>query len=192
VYPSGVTLYPGYGPTSLYLYSTPFALVTNTADTGAGTLREAITDADGETNDPTWIVFNIPTSDSGFSGGVWTISPTSALPGISAQVVLDGTTQPGYGGKPIIDVDGTSAGLSVDGLTLAAGSDGSTIEALVINNFTGDGISVTTTDNTIESSNIGTTAAGTAAGSRPMAEGIVVTAAGNTIWGTVAGAGNVI
>ena len=35
-YPNGVTLYPGYGPTSLFLYSTPFELVTNTADTGAG------------------------------------------------------------------------------------------------------------------------------------------------------------
>ena len=37
-YPNGVTLYPGYGPTSLFLYSTPFELVTNTADTGAGQL----------------------------------------------------------------------------------------------------------------------------------------------------------
>ncbi len=35
VYPNGVTLYPGYGPTSLFLYSTTFELVTNTADTGA-------------------------------------------------------------------------------------------------------------------------------------------------------------
>ena len=32
VYPTGDTLYPGYGPTSLFLYSTPFELVTNTAD----------------------------------------------------------------------------------------------------------------------------------------------------------------
>ena len=46
-YPNGVTLYPGYGPTSLFLYSTPFELVTNTADTGAGSLRQAITTADG-------------------------------------------------------------------------------------------------------------------------------------------------
>ena len=46
-YPNGVTLYPGYGPTSLFLYSTPFELVTNTADTGAGSLRQAMTSADG-------------------------------------------------------------------------------------------------------------------------------------------------
>ena len=45
-YPSGGTLYPGYGPTSLFLYSTPFELVTTTADTGAGSLRQAITSAD--------------------------------------------------------------------------------------------------------------------------------------------------
>ena len=75
---------------------------------------------------------------------------------------------------------------------LAAGSDGSTIKALVINNFTGDGISITTTDNAIQSSYIGTNAAGTAAGSHPMAEGIVVTGTGNTIGGTAASLANVV
>ena len=45
-YPNGVTLYPGYGPTSLFLYSTPFEQVTNTSDTGAGSLRQAMTSAD--------------------------------------------------------------------------------------------------------------------------------------------------
>ena len=46
--------------------------------------------------------------------------------------------------------------------------------------------------NLVLGNRIGTNAAGTAAGSQPMAEGIVVTAAGNTIGGSVAGAGNVI
>ena len=62
----------------------------------------------------------------------------------------------------------------------------------MINNFTGYGISITTTGNTIVSSYIGTNAAGTAAGGQPMGEGIVATGAGNTIGGSVAGAGNVI
>ena len=35
-YPSGVTLYPDYTSTILYLFSSPTELVTNTADTGAG------------------------------------------------------------------------------------------------------------------------------------------------------------
>ena len=51
-YPNGVTLYPGYGPTSLFLYSTPFELVTNTADTGAGSLRQAMTTADAAHQQP--------------------------------------------------------------------------------------------------------------------------------------------
>ena len=151
VYPNGLTLYPGFGPTSLFLYSTAFELATTTADTGAGSLRQAITTADGLTNNPTWIVFNIPTSDAGYSGGVWTISPTSALPNLSAQVVLDGTTQPGYTTAPLIDLDGTSAGISADGFDLAAGSGGSTIGALVINNFAADGILITTTGNAVAS-----------------------------------------
>ena len=109
-YPNGVTLYPGYGPTSLFLYSTPFALVTNTADSGAGSFRQAITTADGLTNDPTWIVFNIPTSDPGYASGIWTIAPDSALPDLSAFVVLDGTTQPGFTSSPVIVLSGAGPG----------------------------------------------------------------------------------
>ena len=46
-------------------------------------------------------------------------------------------------------MDGTSAGASADGLVLVDGFDGSTIRALVINNFSGVGISITSTDNTV-------------------------------------------
>ena len=141
--------------------------VTNTADTGAGSLRQAISDSNLDAIDaPNTIDFDIPTSDPGYriSGNYWAIMPASPLPSISVPVAIDGTSQPGYTSAPLIDIDGTNAGAGVNGLTLTTGSDGSTIEALVISNFTGDGISVTTTANTIVSSYIGTTAAGTAAG----------------------------
>ena len=117
----------------------------------------------------------------------------SALPNITVPVEIDGTTQPGYTNAPLIDLDGTSAGSSADGFDLAAGSGGSTIRALVINNFAADGILITTTGNAVQSSYLGTNAAGTAVGTQPMVDGIAVTAGTkNTIGGTAAGAGNLI
>ncbi|MGO9919363.1 MAG: hypothetical protein ACLQIB_32270, partial [Isosphaeraceae bacterium] len=146
---------------------------------GTGTFRQAIIDSNATPGSNT-IDFSIGT-------GAQTISLLSALPSITVPVKIDGTTQPGHTAAPLIDLDGTSAGAGVNGLDLAAGSDGSSIIALAINNFAGDGISIMTTDNTVEMSYIGTNAAGTAAGSQPMAYGVVVTAANNTI-----GPGNLI
>ena len=160
------------------LMPTTFVVIT-TSDSGPGSLRQEIlaSNAAGGQN----II------DFAIGSGAQTISLLSALPGITVPVTIDGTSQPGYTGAPLIDLDGTSAGTSADGLVLAAGSDGSTISALVINNFAADGILITTTGNTVQGSYIGTNAAGTAAGSQPMANGVVVTAgSNNTIGGTTA------
>ena len=70
--------------------------------------------------------------------GLQTISPTSALPTITDTIVIDGTTQTGFAGTPLIQISGTSAG-AVSGLTLGAGSIGSTIEGLIISNFSAGG-----------------------------------------------------
>jgi len=160
-------------------------IVAITADSGLGSLRQAIIDSNAATPGPNTIDFSI-------GSGPQTISLLSALPSISVPVLIDGTTQPGYATAPLIDLDGTSAGTGADGLVLAAGSDGSTIRGLVINNFTYAGILITTTGNTVQSSYIGTNAVGTAAGSQPMTYGVLVTAANNTIGGTTPGAGNLI
>ena len=56
---------------------------------------------------------------------------------------IDGTTQPGYSGTPLIQLNGTSAGAGVSGLTLDAGSDGSVVRGLVINRFGGDAVVIT-------------------------------------------------
>jgi hypothetical protein len=71
------------------------------------------------------IVFNIG------DGGVQTIRPLSALPIIVEAVTIDGTTQPGYAGTPIVEIDGSQAG-QTSGITLVGGS---TIKGLVINRF---------------------------------------------------------
>ena len=62
----------------------------------------------------------------------------------------------------------------------------------MISNFGGDGILIASAGNVVQSSYIGTDAAGTADGGVQMAIGILVTAANNTIGGTSAGSGNVV
>ena len=84
-------------------------------------------------------------------------------------VIIDGTTQPGYGGTPIIEIDGSNAGLGSNGLRISAG--GSTVMGLVINRFVpafpatnGHGILLETGGgNTIQGNYIGTNFAGSAA-----------------------------
>ena len=103
-------------------------------------------------------------------------------------MILDGTSQPGYAGRPIIVLDGTDAGSSASGLILDA--NGSTIRGLVIDEFGFDGVSVQGNDDTIAGVYVGVDATGmTAAGN---GTGIVVMGAGNTIGGTASGARNLI
>src|SRR6476660_3236591 len=61
--------------------------VTNINDTGTGSLRQAITDANSMGGG--MITFNIPGT------GIHTISPMTALPTITQTVTIDGYTQPG-------------------------------------------------------------------------------------------------
>jgi hypothetical protein len=73
--------------------------VTSTSDSGAGSLRQAVTDANGGPG-PHTIVFNI------LGSGVQTIALSSSLPMSTAAggLTVDGTTQPGYAGTPLIAV----------------------------------------------------------------------------------------
>ena len=162
--------------------------VTTTGDSGYGSLRQSILDVD-DTVGTSVIQFRI-----GTAGSQQTISPGTALPAITSPVILDGWSQggAGYTGVPLIVIDGSERGNGTVGFDLEPGSDGSTIRGFVINDFTNAGISIATTDNTIEGCYIGTNAAGTAIGSRQMSYGVVVTAGNNTIGGTSAGTGNVI
>src|SRR5262249_18160277 len=99
--------------------------VTNTNDSGTGSLRQAILDANANPGLDT-ITFAI-------GSGPRTIAPLSPLPTITDRVVIDGTTQPGYAGAPLIELSGANAGSGADGLSITAG--GSTVVALVINRF---------------------------------------------------------
>ena len=134
--PNGLVLIAGGGPTAELFYPTPATvfMVTTTADTGAGSLRQAILDANAHPGLDA-IHFNIP------GAGVHTISPASALPAISDAVLLDATTQPGHAGVPLIRLDGVSLSGTVNGLEILAGN--STVTEFMVTRFPGQGIQVT-------------------------------------------------
>jgi titin len=96
------------------------------------TLRAAIQQANATAGADT-ITFSV-------GSGAQTISPGSALPATTEAVTIDGTTQPGFAGTPLITLSGLSAG-SASGLTLAVTA--STVKSLMIDSFSGDGISIT-------------------------------------------------
>jgi hypothetical protein len=160
--------------------------VTNTNDSGHGSLRQAILDANANAGADS-IVFNIPRT------GPHTITLTSALPTITDPVIIDGTTQPsGDRLKSVatIELDGSNAGL-VSGLTIAAGH--STVRGLVINRFGGDGIElVTNGGNIIEGCFIGTDVSGTADLGNAGSGVFINSSPDNTIGGTILEATNVI
>ncbi len=119
---------------------------------GACTLRAAIQQANAGVGGI--IEFGIG------GAGPHTIQPASALPTISKPVFLDGLSQPGASVSSIlIELDGTNAGTTTNGLTVAA-SD-SWIRGLAINRFGAAGIVVQTAGaQVIEHNRIGTNPGG--------------------------------
>jgi titin len=115
-------------------------VVTTTADGGFGSIRDAIYYANDHPG--TTIRFDIPTNDPGYGNGVYTIHLLGEPPPlVSAGTIMDGTTQPGYTGKPIIAVDGSQvspeAG-SVSGLHFYGTN--CTVRGLAFNNFNYSGV----------------------------------------------------
>lgn len=138
--------------------------VTNTADAGAGSLRQAILAANAAPGTDT-IAFNIPGS------GVHEIFVLSSLPGLAEPVVIDGYTQPGsspnsgsLGSNAQIRIVLAGTGsASVRGLALLVGAAGSTVRGLAINRFGGSQINAIADDCVITGNYIGTDATGTIA-----------------------------
>ena len=130
--------------------------VTNTNDTGAGSLRQAITDANTGGAGPHTVAFAIPGS------GVQTITLASGgLPGISVSggLTIDGKTQTGYAGSPLIDVVcGSTVQLGFD-----FGGPGGTVQGLAIGNCLAAVNSGTSVSITVKACHIGTDASGTTA-----------------------------
>jgi CSLREA domain-containing protein len=155
-----------------------------TCDVTHCSFREAINAANALPGTDT-IAFNIP------GAGPHTIQPLSALPTITDSICIDGTTQPGFAGSPVIELDGSKAG-AVNGLDVTAGN--SVIRGLVLNRFGAHGITLSTNGgNVVEGNFIGTDVTGTTAlGNAGHGVSISQHASGNTIGGLADGASNII
>ena len=181
------------------LQTGPIFTVNTSDDPGEGectpdhcSLREAIAAANASPNQEGWdeIHFEIPGS------GPHTISPAWPLPNISESLIIDGLSQTGAScsGSPLlqIELDGSLAETegTVDGLRLFAGD--SIIRGLAINNFSGNGLTLSSYGgNYVECNLIGLDVDGqTAQGNGE--NGVEIAAPYNTIGGSVPGTGNVI
>ena len=167
--------------------------VTNTNDTGPGSLRQAITDANNNSGGDI-ITFNI----SG-CGGVCLIQPSSPLPAlIDDETIMAGYSQPEANpATPTtaatikIQIDGSAAGAAHG---LEVNSDGNRIGGLSITGFNGDGIYIDgASDNIVVGNYIGLEPDGATGNGND--HGISITGSGaqsNTIGGTTAAERNVI
>jgi len=159
-------------------------VVTNTADSGAGSFRQAITTANANPGLDT-IVFQISGTPP------FTITPLNVLPAITDPVVIDATTQPGYAGKPVIELNGAATSGSTVGLRFVGGA--STLRGMAINRFPVQLIELVSASNSIQGNFLGTDVTGSVARSNGSGSyGILVKSAGNLIGGTNSGDGNVI
>jgi parallel beta-helix repeat protein len=156
--------------------------VTNVNDAGAGSLRQAILDANTNGGADT-----IQVSILG-APGPKQIGLASDLPLITEGVMIDATTQAGWAGNPIVELSGNNVatkGFAVD-------ASGVTIRGWVINGIRGIGIELENSknpavgNNVIEGNYIGTDLTGNApAQLANLAYGIFVSSSDNHIGGTL-------
>jgi hypothetical protein len=174
-------------------------VVTNTNNSGAGSLREAVDQANA-TPAADIIHFNIP------GAGVHTIDVLPAIV-ITAPVTIDGYSQPGASANTLalgdnavllIQLHGHQVLSQLHGLIVQ--SQNCTIKGLVLNGFRGPGPSIFSAAIYLEAGNnvvtgnfIGTNAAGTGDGVESQDIGIdIVAGTNNIIGGTTAAARNLI
>jgi uncharacterized repeat protein (TIGR01451 family) len=159
-------------------------VVTNTNDSGPGSLRQAINDANGAVGADA-ITFNIGGS------GIQTIALLSPLPGASGAITVDGTTQNPGSLTPQIQLNGAGAGDNATGLSFSGGN--SVVRGLVINRFDSLGISLVGPSNDfVEGCFIGTDASGTFAQGNADSGVAVSNGSNKVIGGTTSAARNVI
>lgn len=171
-------------------------IVTNTQDSGPGSLRAALYFAFDHPG--TTITFDIPMSDPGYSNSVFNILPSGVLPGLWGNTTIDGSTETNVNpnGPSILlngvlnwPLDDFPNGLRFRGTN-------STIRGLVINNFPSDGILIegtNTVGNVVSGCYLGIDPTGTLAvtnGYVPVE--ITGGAVSNIIGGTSVAARNVI
>jgi hypothetical protein len=162
--------------------------VWNVEDSGPGSLRQAILEANAEPG-PDVIEFAIGT-------GPQTIRPLTELPGIVEAVVIEGTTQPGYEGRPLIELEGGAVMVepgAEPALLRVDRASGVVIRGLVINDSALDGIQVLQSrEVVVEGCYIGTDRSGMTSRSNGWAGVQILESEDCRIGGVGPGSGNVI
>lgn len=157
-------------------------IVVNTNDAGPGSLRQAILDANANTG-PDVIDFNI-------GSGPQRIVVTSLLPVITDPLTIDGTTQPGFAGTPIIEIRPEDQLLG-DGFKITVGN--SVVRGLVINKFRGHAIVLETGgSNVIEGNYIGTEPNGSVGAANLQSGVFILSSSNNRVGGLTTAERNVI
>ena len=152
--------------------------VTNNLDSGAGSLRAAILTANTNA-DFDQIQFNLDANER-------IITPLTPLPAMSHPTDVNGTSQAGYAGVPLIGLNGaTSAGIGLRFL-----GNLSSVRGLAIYGFA-TGVSLEGNLSVVESNYLGLTTAG-AGGSGNTGDGLSVLGDFSGVGGTAASERNVI
>ena len=140
-----------YGARSRILLSA--FTVSNLNDQGAGSLRQAILNADSSRGAD---VINF--------GVAGTITLASALPNITGNVNIDGTTAPGFAGTPAVEINFNNFG----GLQFNAAAKGSALQSLALVDASGNGVTLTSVqDMLIVGNYIGLSSDGVTADAKP-------------------------
>lgn len=167
-------------------------LVTNTNDSGGGSLRAAIDAANLAAGADT-IQFAIP------GGGVHTITLATLLPPITDTLTIDGYSQPGssantlaVGDNAVILIELDGNGLSGGGLIFNATAPSSLVQGLAVKRFGGSSLIQLIGDNgTVQGNFLGTDASGAASGPG-SSEGVYIQGANTVVGGTLPAQRNVI
>jgi hypothetical protein len=150
--------------------------VINTNASGAGSLLQAILDANAHPGADT-IVFNIP------GAGVHTIHPGFGIP-VQDSVVIDGYTQPGASVNTHTNDDNAKLLIELSGPSLDIFANNCTVRGLVLNGF-GGGILVSSSGNKVTGNFIGTDPTGMTA--VPCQIGVSVAGSSNPANNTIGG-----
>src|SRR5260370_31386890 len=101
-------------------------IVSSLAESGPGTLRQALQDAN-DSPDANLVVFNFP------GPAPYTVHLLSALPAVTSPVIIDGWSQPGFSATPVVELDGSTASNAIDRLVIQSGP--STVRGLALHGF---------------------------------------------------------
>jgi len=146
------------------------------------TLRAAIEEANAHAGKEE-IAFSIP------GAGPYVIQPATALPPITEAATIDGTTQPGFQGSPVIELDGSGIPSQLDASGLVVSGGGSNVLSLMTYDYE-VGIFILSDSNQVQGNIIGGTSIVGPMDNR--GHGVLVNGSNNMIGGLAPGERNII